>query len=894
MVRYILIVPFLLQSVLLMAALEKHQKLIISAGALDNSGIYDVFYQSGIFVSQNQAPFIISNAQTQAFAAHGAVFYSDKNLTADQVIKAPLKSKQIGRVSGVLAKSFAAMPLVAFELSDALSNYWGALPTNYYYEMRELDSGEKIYSFSQEVIKWPEHVNDLKILPAVVVQDNATKSPILVVARALGAWDKKLALVDQLIKNSGPHAAYIDLGLNESSRSFSADQELIKAVASRKPAAIMLGVSEIASLVQDSQALGALPVSYPFGDFSMRQAAHLKLWSVAGQEKLWPLFTSLGSLKRVSDATALMQKEGSRVINIIRVFSESAALEAARSPYVALVLLAVDHEQVQLPSQEMIEIQKGEMAPIVRISALDISEVIIHNSVEAKKVQITRHGVVSKNFEGGYVKPGELKESLPERLWTARDFDSVLAGMMIKQSKADVAIFESEKSITPINSAVDNNIARARLMRPGAIATAYISGKQLKKLAGVMAKKALSSNLVIFGMDPKTRQIRERVLNDAEKFKVVMSEKALLEIWGVAMLGGFSEEYAQRSIFAEQIGAKVTSLFFLSGIKMLPIADTAESLQLALSDFKARESFHNLLSSNLSKLSISEINTYISKPAGEARQSLTLGIDYLDVGFSQTFGNEIYKKGLTDKKFALISRGGIPLHAHVLLFSKMSLIYDTPYLETSLGNNIKYLHMDQLKQPERDKAIFTLDFRLPWERSLFKDKSVVISPILKNYYETKIGALPFLADPKQEAPKPRTKIFTSLLGTNVNFTDLGFNFDIGGMMGVDFNQSSAREAVTFGPGFNFSGRWALYGPLEISTLLKSYYLFRLPGTVSPNRLALGVEGTTWLRVARFYDFNLSLMADFFAASVQKEHREVAVSSILGLTISYGRFFRLFG
>ena len=61
------------------------------------------------------------------------------------------------------------------------------------------------------------------------------------------------------------------------------------------------------------------------------------------------------------------------------------------------------------------------------------------------------------------------------------------------------------------------------------------------------------------------------------------------------MLGGFSEEYAQRSIFAEQIGSKVTALFFLSGIKMLPIFDTNESLQDAMGNFKARKSFDSLL-----------------------------------------------------------------------------------------------------------------------------------------------------------------------------------------------------------------------------------------------------------------------------------------------------------
>lgn len=895
LVRYILLAPLLVLSFVVMAAIEGPQKIIISAGALDNSGLYDAFYQSRIFVSQNQAPFVISNAQTQAFAAHGAVFYGDK-LSPENIIKASLKSRKLGRISGVEARSFAALPLHASEhkLSESLSDYMGAISLSYYYEIRELASGEKIYSFSKEAINWPTQISEIKSLPAVVIEDSTTKSPILVVARALGAWEQKLALVDQLMKD--PKYTYIDIGINESTRLWAADREILQAVAQRKPAALMLGTAEMASLAQDAQSLAHLPVIYPFGDSSTRGSAHLKFWSVAGEEKLWPLFASLGSLKRVTDATALMRKQNPRALNIVRVFSQAAALEAAKSAYVDIVLVAVDHELAQLPSQEIIEVKKGEVAPIVRISALDVSEVLVQHGRESKKVQIIRHAALSKNFEGSYYKPAQHEESLPSlgRLWTTRDFDCVLAGMMIEQSQADVAIFESEKTTTPISGPLDYNIARARLLRPGNVATAVFNGKQLKDLASMMAKKALTNNYVIFGFDPKTRQIRGRALNDAEKFKVAMSEKALLEIWGVAMLGGFSEEYAQRSIFAEQIGAKVTSLFFLSGIKKIATTDTLQSLRGALNNFKARQSFDSLLSTQLSTLNFSQIETFINKPAGEAGQSLTLGIDYLDIGFSQTFGNDTYKNGLKDKKFALISRGAIPLHAHILLFFKASLIYDTPYVELNLGSNIKYLHMDQAKQPERDKVIFTLDFRLPWERSLFKEKSIIISPILRNYYETKIGALPFLAAPNQEKAKPRTQIVTSLLGTNVNFTNLGFNFDIGGMMGVDFNQISALEATTFGPAFNFTGKWTLYGPLEVSSILKAYYLFGLPGSYRDNRIALGVEGTTWLRVARFYDFNVSLMADFFAASLQGAQREIAVSSIVGLTISYGRFFRLFG
>ena len=501
LIRYILITFFLLQSFVLLAT----QKFIISAGALDNSSSFDAFYQSRIFVNQNLAPFIITNAQTQAFSAHGAVFCSSGLITKEHIIAAFSKSPQKGRVGALLAKSFGVMALeegAGQKLGESLSNYLGAEDHNYYYEIRELASGEKIYSFSPEIITWPEHVGELKTLPAVVIQDSNTKAQALVVGRALGALDKKMALVDELLRRLGPNAAYIDLGLNQSSRPWHVDAAILQSVASRKPAALMLGASELSTLVQDPQILKNLPVCFPFGDFSMRQSAHIKFWSVAGHEKLWPLFAALGPLKHLSDATALMQKESPKALNIMRVFSETAALEAAKSSYVDLVLLTVDHENIQLPSQEIIEAKKGELAPIVRISALDISEVLINNQNNTKKVEIIRHAAVSKNFAGAVIKPEEFAEALPSlgavfepgRFWTGRDFDSVLAGMMLKETGADVAIFESEKISTPIKGSIDKSIARARLMRPGTMATVHISGKQLKKLVGLMSKKAFSNN----------------------------------------------------------------------------------------------------------------------------------------------------------------------------------------------------------------------------------------------------------------------------------------------------------------------------------------------------------------------------------------------------------------
>jgi hypothetical protein len=904
-VKYILLGLVLIKSLLAIA--EPSQRLIISAGILDNSSVYHAFYQSRVFLGAEQ-PFIVSDANIKTYVSHGTLFYSEEQGDLEDIIKAGVDHKNQPKIhQGLVAPSYALIPVnnnQAPALEDSIINYLGSTKHKFNCEIRAHKSN-KIYAcrFDAASIIWPKNSSELHDIPAVIIQETKSSKKYLVAARALGDFRTKLDLIDTLQQNH-KQAHYLDLGINSNLNDWSSDQVIIQEVAKRRPEALLLGIGEITALAADSQAFSAVPVLYPFGNFTSQHSGKLNLWSLAGQEKLWSLFTYLGEPKKLEASFGHIKKaraQAPEALNIIRVFSEAAALEAAKSMLADIVLLAVDDQVVFLPERESIVSKAGEMAPIVRISQLDITEVEVSLAPLRKRVDITRHETVSNNFAGSTPHSQSLQAALPalaHGLWHRADFDRVLAGMMLKEHKGDVAIFESEAHTTPINGPVNFELARAHLMRPGTMVSAVINGKQLKKIAGLISQKALGINLVVFGMDPKTRHIRERAINDAERYDVVLSEKALLELYRIALYGGLNEEYGMRSIFAEQIQIKLASLFFLSGIKSITNSDASDSLKEATINFTARQSFASLLSKDLPRLTSSEIDNFISKPGGSSRHTLTLAIDYLDVGASFSTANKLYKdflKAKQDSPLASISRAGTPLDMHFLLFSKLALVYNAPAVEFTLGNTTAYLHIGE-GAPERDKTVFTLDARLPWERSLFKNKKIIVSPVWRNSFETQIAPNGFL--PRKPVDASRLKIRKllgeSMLGVNVNFTDLGFNFDIGPMMAVNFNRSSVREAVDFGPRLNFSGRWNLVGPLELITTFKTYYLFGLPGTHAPNKIAYALEGTTWLRVARFYDFNISLVADLLMASLQSSPRDMAISSVYGVTVSYSRFFRLLG
>jgi len=879
---------------------EKLLRLLVSAGALVDQR--SAFYDSRVFKGEDNPPFEIIG-MTTALVSDTTIIYSPAGALSEEEIKAAVISESKGVGFGFVGPSFRGFSLSGNN-SQEVTEYLGAESIKFFYEVRK-SANKTIYAFAKAPGHqpiWPKNNSLLKEVPCAHLRERSGQEQI-VTARSVGSFASRLGLIDHLRKKHDKNTALIELGANLG-ESAHINKEKVDALAARKPAAVFLGTVEMASLLENSGSLSTLTSIYPFADrfHDSRTLADTKLgfWSAAFNEKLWPLYLKLGSLNYLGDQVLKMKAQASskeKPLNIVRVFSEDAAIEAAKSVYVDLVLLVAKDPYAPLAASETIEQSDKSsyvrVAPIVRVSYLDVAEVLLYGSSKVDRVEIIRHPITDQALDAHDIEAAlgaVSKPALPDlgRPWQAADFDRVLGGMMIGASGADIAVFERVSVTSNIAGGIPFDLAKHVLSPDGNLATILVSGKQVKK---ILKNLKTSKQLVTYGVDHKTNKIGGRAINDNEKYTLALSEKALLDISGLAMVGGLNDEFAVRAPFVEAIYGDMKSIYFIGGPKSIIVGDTALEIEDAVrNNIRAGRPFYELADRFLMTETSDAIKRMLDEPYGHPHHVITLDIAYLDIGLSKNVMNDTYDTYRAEKVLPM-GRSKVTRWAHLFLYAKTALNYDAPYLQTSLTGEIKYLHTNLYEEPEKDKTKVGLKFKLPWERSVFKDKAVVMAPLLKSIYETKLTPH-FFSEFKPKAA--RTQRIDTLLGFNVDFTKLGFNFDIGGVMAADFNRANPANALDFGPGLNFFSKWTLFGPVELSTDITSYYLFPLPSNTAIDKIAFAVEGTVWLRLLRFYDFSVSAMSDFLIATLQRSPKDFALSSIFGLTISYGRLFRLLG
>lgn len=877
-------------------ALEETLRLIASAGTLSNDAPFRAFYRSLIF-SGVQSPIAIENAGTKVFENSSAVFFSADPIEAADVIAAnELMAK--GEIEGLLGQSYRGFPLEG-QISLPVKRYLGAATNQAGFEKRK-GNNKIIWAFSKRgvTINWPKTAKELSMAPAVIMSDSASSFKALMSARSVGSFANKLGLVDELLSKKSKRTGWVDLGSDHAESDIFED-ELI-AVSKRNPMGFFLSRSDLAFLLKGNWKPTASMI-YPFKGHGHISADGVDLWSASGNEKIWPLYQALGPIHSLKDSLLAMKEIATdgpeNHLNIVKVFSEEAAREAARQVDVDLVLLLASDPFVQLPQKEVYELKYQrsdsfeQVAPVVPLSYLDVAVIQLFGPSLGiiDRLEITRYPVSDESPKAPDVKERNIvsdENGLPKGEWLREGFRRVLGGVMLDATSADVAIFRPLPEISWIRGAVPYPVVDNLLNPHGGVAIITAKGSQVKNIAKMISKKALS--LDIYGIDPKTGKIGKRLLPDNENVRVALSEGALLELYMMGAMGGFNESYSVRAPFVEGIYGEVKQLFFAQGPKNITTADTKNSIDEALS--RAPLDFNNIFAKFFATDKDAQIKEFLEYPYGRPHHVMTLDIAYLDLGISNNVANDLYIKRQADK-FNPLSRGKIPAKAHLYLLTKTTLTYDAPELITSLTADIKYMHTDLGIKPERDKTKLGLRFRLPWERSIFEQSRIIISPIFQNEYETQLVPH-FLSTPKGLGP--RTKRLESLLGLNFDFLDLGFNMDVGFLCATDFNRYQLNNALDFGPGINFTSKWPIFGPLELSSSIKSYYLFPTPKNTARNKTALGIEGTAWLRFARFYDFSFSLMSDFLVTTLQEAPKDVSLSSIFGLTVSYGRLFRLFG
>ena len=878
-------------------------RLVVSAGALAEQNPFSAFYQSRIFKSEELAPFVVVNAAAVAFETDGAIFYASAVASPEQ------KKSFTARV--LVGQSYRGI-LLKGDPSEGIRRHLGADSVDTKIEKKEVD-GIEYFAVSKtegDGIIWPKSFSELRRVPAVIVEDKAKNTRYILVARSVGAIGQRIAVVDAMLAKKTSAAAWIDLGTSHGSGIISSAS---LDVARKRPLlSVFAGSLELLALLNDKDKIAPLPLTAPFAGQAKRTVTvgdeTINFWSVAHNEKLWPLYERLGKNVSALDAINLMKEEVDQVsrrgINVVQVYSEQAAAFLARSVYVDLVLLLANDPYAQLPTREFIELRKAEsdayeqIAPIVRIANLDASEIHIfqRGSQKIQRVEVVRQGFsddVGRAQDAPVYQMPSSNVALAKndsRAWEKSDVEKVLGGLMLAETKSDLAIFPELSPITKIDSAIPFELAKNIMEPSGNAVVAIISGRQIKRIAKLISSNRFSRKHIIYGLDSRSATIGNRPINDKERFAVALSESALLDLFGLSRLGGLAEDYPMRAPFVAAIYADSRQLFYVGGPKNIPISDSADEIERAVRDISAGVSFDDIMSRGLAQLSAEKAQSYIDMAAGQPRHVITLDIAYLDFGISKNVVNDNYQEA--SGSFPT-SRGGIKPYAHLFVFTKIALNYETPVVNSSLFNEIKYMHTDPNDKPEKDKTKLGLKLRLPWEQSYFKDRDVVISPIFNNTYETKLAPNPWADNAKVRA-KPRTQRIDSLLGINVDFTKLGFNIDVGAAMATDFNRFNVNDALDFGPGINFLGKWRLFGPVELSSEISSVYLFPLPKNQALNKIALGVEGAVWLRLARFYDFGVDAMSDFLVATLQHEPKKFILSSIFGLTISYGRLFRLLG
>ena len=865
-------------------------EMLVTSGSLASQNPYESFYESRLFQNEIYPPFIISHANAKVLESDSSYFYADGGLSFQEILELK-KYDSIRAVNTILGNSYRAFTLSGIVPKDIV-NFLGADLKSYYQAIYQTNN-KIIYVINKHhlnnKVTLPKHKEELKEVPAVLLSDNNNQFTALAIARVVNGDEERFGLIDHL-KRQYKQALLVDLG-NEKADHKSISENNIKVFGQKSSSLMLLGTKEMSWLKN----IPALEEGvYPIKGKHMLNIDKVNFWSLRDNEKKWQFFSDAHDAYTFSDLVSdLKQKNNENKFNIVRVFSQSAAQKVAALPEVDAVLLISFDAKAQMPSKEEINLENAkvdiyeQVAPILSFSPLDVSVVeIIGSPQKVKSIIIKRHpigddaprsqeDVVNIKFNSEIVLSSKSQIFPGSHGWDRDDFNNIYGGMAIAHDKADIAIFEETGVVTPLYGDIPSLLLQKILFHGDKI-TVSLPGNFLKKVIKLLpqAKK----KFIVYGMDTRKQTIGDRKIQDKALYVLSLTKEAFYEIDKIAKKGGFTSVILVRAPFIEAISSDTNQLFYISGPKSMSSAYTPTSLT------KANEE----LSLNRISLDDNKVKDFILNSKGIKTSSLSLDITYIDIGISKNMTNNTYDSFAKRQPAALpMGRAAVPSYLHLLLFAKADLTYDTPNLITSLLTDIKYLQTNLDEKPIKDKTKLTLKMRLPMERTdYFADSSIIISPIFNNTFEMKLQPL------WSKAAKQSSRLDT-MLGFNLDFLNLGFNIEAGGVMGSDFKRHTFTDAIDLGPGVNFFSKWSLFGPLELSSEINSYYLFALPGCTIPDKLGVGVEGSVWLRMAQFYDFSLSLVNDFLLASLQNDRATFASSYIFGVTLSYGHLFRIF-
>ncbi len=940
-------------------------RLIITGGIKGVHGGDRAFYKSSLFrlndaVDGDFGPFVIEDASFKAFRLNDVVYFSfekiDKSdlLQSEMLQKSHVKKGTAQGLQGAQAFGFAFNNQGTIEKLDNqfLRRELGSIYGQFNWEVRQV--GEtRIFAIDvsggKKEIQWPKSIAEIDDTEAVIGLYPQVNKKTIFFPRQLAATSRVFGVVDHLLaQRSEVPTRYLDIGnalFNSDDESLAMAKQTHALLMARNPVVLGAGRYDLNALFQDKALLEKSP--YVLALQGVPDAPQSRIANVG---KVKVQFSALGDM----DSLALgflpkgvlpltiqqsIQKSGASASKADLVIglsdNSNSAGVATSSPVFDAVLSLVSDIKGALPAQDDIDLERNHqeglnsVAPLVRVSASDVTEVLVWSDQKGyiNRLEIHRYPVVDSGpeatdveeiFKKNIIHSTSLDLGLPEKelngtkqAWVQSDFDDVLGGILLQaQPNTELAILDLTEAATPTYSAVPKNLAQSLLERPGRAIWLSLQGKYIKRILKAAQKKQFGLPIILVGGDAKKGMIGRREINDAESYRVVVTEKVLIAIDDFMKREGLSARstLAASSLQTSLFEGSRDSLKILSELRKRDESDDAsigEKRDLLDASSSISQIVHSALAAGITKKETSQL---VQNSLGSKRHTLVFDVTDLDFGLKANHTNNELSQWQnhhqTSKTAFTEARFWDQNYLNILIYAKAALKYYGPLVDAELAfsekffqpnsensDDIKKLNFGKLR-PVKDTTKINAEVRLPFSRVMERPflPALGLGALANLTYETQLwpNILMSTIDPKDWPRRiSDTRLF---LGLGAKPKTILENLQAGAVLGYDFSRDSAMQSLAAGFEIGAAGKWNV-GKLVFK--LESSLRKMFPFVAVPDQ---GRMGMIWLtdskvEVPIYGGFSLSAILNFTVGAQMNNPWVLGTNTLFGLALSYGGNFK---
>ncbi len=929
-------------------------RLIVTGGLAGIHEGHKAFYESSLFHLGGLGDVVIKDTSRHVFEYHGTIFFSNIDITPSDIVACAQKGATgaYGKFDGLVGQAIFGMALAEDGFSPAVAEdssvvrELGAILVSMRWEVRSLGN-QKIFAIqtgSDSLSpQWPTQLDDIDALPAVFATVGKKKQKFAFFARSLGATARAFGIVDELLnKNKDIASYYVDLGnslLSVDNGNEKMAKDVQKLLQARHPVLLAASTLDISALQYDPNILQG---KNPY--IIAARGGELPISRLVDLNGVYAQFSALGTLSPesqallpkgtmalpISEAILKAQEEGQRrgADLVFGIADTSDAVGAAMaSPVFDALFALVSGQKSALPAADDMDLQHNlenglrSVAPLIRVSSSDVTEVSfwVDREGHIRRLRIERHPVVgdgveakdAEDFTEQLAPPDDIwLPGLPARSsvteeeteWTRHDLENMLGQILIDASGAEMAIVEQIAVPSPMTAALTLPVAQALLERPGHQVTFEVSGKYLKRIIKLLEANQFERPVTMVGGSSREPTVSLRGIVNTEWYKMVTTEKVLLEIHRFLLHQSVIVENDVASTLVNDALGQRASLKILSSLKERDLSDSpalADWRDLVLGRPYIASIIHDRL---LAGVSIATCQEWLKHAYGKALSSVILDISDFDLGIKFNASNQTIQRWRKTEDFKVPdSRLDIPQYLHVLLNARAMLKYNTRYLDTDLTGTTKFYQTDGTQAPSSDNTRADLQFRIPFERVLnLVPGSAYLSPVVRLSYETQIWPVSFLTSvPSSKWEEmgwlPRNKNAYGFVGVSMRPIKESDDdtLHVGAVSRLNVNNlsgSDPRQAWDFGFESAGQGKWS-YGPFTFKLTGLVDLFFPIVEKPANNKLGIIMGLTGKIEFVVWQYLSVSVLADIYAGSLMVSRSDFGVSAIGGLAISYGQRFK---